>query len=195
MPANPPLPLPPGAELPLATPLASLGRRVVDRLEGDSLACPNRVDAMILAPLQHADRYRGLHPLFAPAFDYLAQSGLVRIADGAYDLAGDRLRAIVSRIEGRGREASPLEFHRRYIDIQYVVAGVDVIGWLPTRACQRPKSPYDATTDLGFFYDRPDTWLSVPEGSFAVFFPDDAHAPLATAGPIHKVVMKLAIRG
>jgi beta-galactosidase beta subunit len=33
----------------------------------------------------------------------------------------------------------------------------------------------------------------VPAGSFAIFFPDDAHAPLATTGEAHKLVVKVAV--
>ena len=95
--------------------------------------------------------------------------------------------------QGRGAEQALLEFHRRYIDIQFVVAGIDLIGWLPTPSCQRVSTPYDEAKDVGFFYDRPATWLSVAAGQFALFFPEDAHAPLAGQGAVHKAVVKVAV--
>ena len=58
---------------------------------------------------------------------------------------------------------------------------------------RRVSSPYDAEKDVQFFFDRPATWLAVTRGLFAVFYPEDAHAPLATLGPIHKAVVKVAV--
>ena len=86
-----------------------------------------------------------------------------------------------------------LESHRRYLDIQFVVSGEDCIGWLPVAACSRVSQAYNSETDLQFFFDRPGTWIDLAAGSFAVFFPQDAHAPLATSGSIHKVIIKVAL--
>ena len=74
------------------------------------------------------------------------------------------------------------------------IARADQIGWLPTPECQRVSSPYDAGKDIGFFHDRPPTWLALSPGHFALFFPEDAHAPLAGDGPAHKAVVKVAVQ-
>ncbi len=44
-----------------------------------------------------------------------------------------------------------------------------------------------------FFADRPETWFAVKPGSFAIFYPQDAHAPLAGTGETRKAVMKVAV--
>jgi beta-galactosidase beta subunit len=44
-----------------------------------------------------------------------------------------------------------------------------------------------------FFRDRPDSWLSLPAGRLAIFFPDDAHAPLAGRGTLKKAIVKIAV--
>jgi beta-galactosidase beta subunit len=36
------------------------------------------------------------------------------------------------------------------------------------------------------------TWVAVPPGSFAIFFPHDAHAPLGGEGRVKKAVVKVA---
>jgi len=148
---------------------------------------------MLIDYLQNADRYSPLHPGFARAFDFLRRANLAALPDGRHEIDGDRLFAIVSRGQGRGREHSLLEAHRRYIDIQFVIGGEDCIGWLPISDCQRVSSPYDAQKDLELFFDRPATWVTVSPGVFAVFYPDDAHAPLATREPIHKAVVKIRV--
>ncbi len=148
---------------------------------------------MIVDDLARAARYEGLHALFPQALEFLRRPDVATLPDGKHTILDDRLFVIVARAQGRGREGSPLEFHRRYIDVQYVVAGTDQIGWLPTSSCQRVSSPYDEEKDVGFFYDRAATWLTLAAGQFAVFFPEDAHAPLAGQGAVHKAVIKVAV--
>ena len=118
---------------------------------------------------------------------------MAQLPDGRHEIDTDRLLAVVSRDQGRGREQSLLEAHRRYIDIQFVISGEDCIGWMPVSDCERVSSPYDAERDLELFFDRPATWLAVTPGTFVVFYPEDAHAPLATRGPVHKAVVKVAV--
>ncbi|MCA9128580.1 MAG: YhcH/YjgK/YiaL family protein [Planctomycetales bacterium] len=134
-------------------------------------------------------------PALQHGFEFLQRQGLASLEDGRHDIDGDDLFAIVAREHGRGQAASPLEYHRKFVDIQYVIAGVDLIGWLPTNCCQRKRGEFDEGKDLGFFHDRPATWLNIQPGTFAVFFPEDAHAPLASNVPIHKVVVKARLAG
>mgnify|MGYP001026687321 CR=1 FL=1 len=149
---------------------------------------------MLIDNLQNADRYLPLHSGFVGAFAFLRRKDLDQLPNGQHEIDGERLYAIVSRDRGRGREQSLLESHRRYIDIQFVVSGEECIGWLRISDCKRVSSPYDADNDLEFFFDRPATWLAVSPGNFAVFYPEDGHAPLAAQGPIHKVVVKVALK-
>ncbi len=146
---------------------------------------------MILADLRDHARYESLNPSLRSGFEFLHRSDLAKLADGRHDIDGDNVFAIVDRGMGRGQVDSPLEFHRRYLDIQYVVKGIDLIGWSPIQDCRHLKSDFDAERDLGFYDDRPGTWCRVAAGSFAIFFPTDAHAPLGGTGPIHKVVVKV----
>ncbi len=147
---------------------------------------------MILTRLDTADRYAACHPLFSRALEFVRRPDLATLADGRHEIVDDRMFAIVARDLGRGRSDAILEYHRHSIDIQYVVSGFDLIGWTELSECRQPKAPYDRERDLGFFLDRPRTWLRVPAGSLAVFFPEDAHAPLGASGPIHKLVLKVA---
>ena len=66
-------------------------------------------------------------------------------------------------------------------------------GWRPAAACSQTTEKYDAAKDIVFFGDKPEIWFAVPPGHFAVFFPSDAHAPLAGKGAIRKAVVKVAV--
>lgn len=148
---------------------------------------------MILDILSQAERYFALHPLFEQAFRYLQQHQNQPPVHGRYELAGQQLIAIVESAPGRGRDHSPLEAHRRYIDIQYTLHGDELIGWRNHSTCKEIKNGYDPARDIEFFNDTPHVWLPVQPHSFAVFFPNDAHAPLAGAGILNKIIMKVAV--
>jgi biofilm protein TabA len=149
---------------------------------------------MILAELATAAPYEALHPKFAVAFEFLASPGLTEIGEGRYEVEPGEVTAIVVRGPGKPRAEARLEAHRRFIDIQYVIGGNEEMGWSPLSECSEVSAPYDDPNDIIFFSDRPRSWFQVPPGTFAIFFPTDAHAPLVSDGQVHKVIMKVRAR-
>jgi YhcH/YjgK/YiaL family protein len=148
---------------------------------------------VILDTLANAARYAAVHPRFAAAFDFLARPSTASLPEGRHDIDGDRLFVLVERRDGRGREGATLETHRRYIDIQVTLEGLEEIGWAPLAALRPPRGGYDDGKDIAFFDDRPTTWVGVPPGHFVIFFPQDAHAPLAGRGQLRKAIVKVAV--
>jgi len=148
---------------------------------------------MILDTLDNAARYDSLHPRFKQAFDWLQSRRLEELPNGRQEIEGTHLYAIVMREGGRGLAAAKYETHRKYIDIQYLVTGSDLMGW--SHLVPELKSQgYDAAKDLEFYEAKPALWVPVPAGTFTMFFPEDAHAPMAGEGPMLKVVVKVELR-
>ena len=150
---------------------------------------------MILSSVSQFDRYATLHPLFPRAFDYIRNTDLYALAPGRYTIVGEELFAIVEHVPGRTREISRLEAHRRYIDIQLVLDGIDEMGWKPLADCHNPVGDYSAEKDIQFFNDAPASWIATPPDAFCIFFPEDGHAPLVAKGEIRKVIFKVAVNG
>jgi YhcH/YjgK/YiaL family protein len=150
-------------------------------------------DHVITDSLERAEDCYHLHTVFERAFAFLRQDALAELPSGRHEIDGDRLFCVISKGPGRSRAEAKLEAHRKYIDIQYVMAGTDEMGTKPTADCQLPDTGYDAENDIEFFRDEPGSWTKVRAGSFIVFFPEDAHAPLVSTGEIHKAVLKVAI--
>ena len=150
---------------------------------------------MILDVLENAHRYKVMNKGFAKAIEFLLRPELKELPVGEYAIDGERIYAMVSRDTGQKKEDALLETHEKYIDIQLVLAGTDDIGWKPKSLCKQPSGEYDPKSDLQFFADKPNTWLSIESGEFAIFFPEDAHMPLISSGQIHKVVVKIAAVG
>jgi biofilm protein TabA len=148
---------------------------------------------MILDVIDRLADYCRLHAGFGAARHFLARADLGNLPDGRYEIDGTAVYALVMRAPGKTSDAASLEVHNAYIDIQAVLEGTDTMGWKSRAACKRPQSDYDPGKDLQFFGDRPDAWFAVGAGQFAIFFPEDAHAPMVSDGPIHKVVVKVAV--
>ncbi len=148
---------------------------------------------MIIDRLDEARRYVGLHPLFARAFETLLRPDLSSLQAGRHLIEGDRLYLVIALEEGAGMEGAVLEAHRKYIDIQFVIEGTDMIGWRPIRECAHLSQPYDAAKDLELYGERPLSWSPVAGSRFAVYFPCDAHAPLGGTGRLRKAIMKVGI--
>ena len=73
---------------------------------------------MILDTLDNAARYAGLKTGLSEGFGFLDQPGLEKMADGRYEISGDRVYAIIERTNGRRIEDGKLEAHRKYLDCQ-----------------------------------------------------------------------------
>lgn len=147
---------------------------------------------MIIDTLENRHHYGSLHAGIHCALEFLATTENHRLPPGKYPIDGDNIFAIVDHCQGRGREASPLEVHRRYIDVQYVITGDEWMGWAPLADCRLDANGFDGENDVGFCQERATSWVHVAPGSFAVFFPSDAHAPLAGSGEVKKIVVKVA---
>lgn len=150
---------------------------------------------MILDNLAAASRYASLHPLFAKAFAYIDSVDLASLEVGKFDIDGDNLRGIVSDKSGTSAEASIAKFecHNAHIDIQVCIRGKETIGWKPRGNCVLPKGDYNPEKDVMFYDDAPDMFFGMTDNQFAIFYPDDVHAPMIGEGMIRKLVIKVKI--
>lgn len=148
---------------------------------------------MIIDKLQNADAYCALHPGFATAFEVLRDPGLAGRDAGPAEIDGKRLTINVIKGELKPEDQVKMECHRKYIDIQYVISGNEAFSWSPTDECHTPVEAFNAEADFGLFDDSPCGWFPLLEGTFAVFFPEDAHGPMRGEGAVHKIVVKVAV--
>ncbi len=149
---------------------------------------------MIIDTLENADKYFSLNPHFAAAFRYLRNPAIKNLTSDHDTIDGEKIFAIASRKPGKKKHEAKLEVHKKYIDIQFVIHGNDSMGWKAAGICNKVLASYDPEKDIASFDDDPVTWCAVPAGTFAVFFPDDAHAPMVSDGEIQKVIIKVAVQ-
>ena len=116
-------------------------------------------------------------------------------ADGRYEIKGQEIHAIVQSYGTQQAADKKIESHRKFIDIQHVLSGGEIIGWLPAAGLTE-LSAYSEEKDVLFYHpaDAITPVIMVP-GTFAVFFPQDAHQPgciYRQVGPVRKIVVKVA---
>ena len=121
--------------------------------------------------------------------------------DGTYELEGRNVYAMVQSTDAPDLKAEKLEVHRRYIDIQYLICGSELLLQTPDDGTLQVHTAYNPDTDAMFYHlptDRNPAELEMKPGDFAIFFPQDAHyGKLQTKQggrcPIRKVVIKITV--
>ena len=148
---------------------------------------------MIVDSIKNAGLYYALSPRIKEAFDWLAKTDVSALEAGRHDIDGDNLFVNVMDVELKPREAAALEVHDRYIDIQIMVGETEEYGWSERCDCHSPREEFNRERDVQFFTDVPQTFFSLNERQFAIFFPEDAHAPMLGEGAVRKLIFKLLI--
>ncbi len=151
---------------------------------------------MILDTLPKADTYASLNSRFAKAFAWLrAFDGTQAL--GRHDIDGDAAFALVQTYTTKPIDSAKFEAHRKYIDVQYVHSGREIILWAPLAAMQEQTMAYDEAKEAALWKLVPDvTPLHLSAGHFAILYPQDAHAPCIewdAVTVVLKVVIKIAV--
>ena len=150
---------------------------------------------MITDTLAHCRRYTGLGPRFAAAFDFLERLPADQPV-GRYELEGENCFALVQTYTTKPAAQGTFESHRRYIDIQFIQAGVETLLWAPLHTLQVTQ-PHQPDKDVAF-YAMParTTPIHLSAGEFTIFFPEDGHAPgleYGCSSVVRKVVIKVSV--
>jgi biofilm protein TabA len=130
------------------------------------------------------------------AFKFLKDNDLSKLELKRYDIDGDNIFATVSEYISKNEESAQFEAHRKYIDIQYVVSGKELINIAPLASVKEVLTPYDASKDIEFVTVSKLIYLKASPSDFFIFFPGDAHRPGLKDGensPVRKVVVKVKV--
>lgn len=152
---------------------------------------------MIVSNLNHISRQAAPSPNLQKAIDFLRSPDIHLLPDGRVEIDGDRVFALVQRFETKWTATPKFECHKKYIDIQFIVSGDEIIGWAPTELMEITAA-YDADKDISFGTVTKGQWTPVHlhAGQMAVLYPEDGHAPkLALRNPsaVMKIVVKVEV--
>lgn len=147
---------------------------------------------MIIDSLSNLKNYCSLNPLFKDVVDFLKEIQLTSHPDGIVKLKGDDLFANFNFAKGKKVEEARLETHDEMIDIQIPINTAETMGYTPRE--KLPVNEYNAQKDITFYDESPESFVTIHQGEFAIFFPQDGHAPcISDEDKIQKVIFKVKV--
>lgn len=131
---------------------------------------------MVIDKIQNAALYYGLGSRFQTALEWLTQVDPATLIPGQrVEIDGDNVYATLAETETVLPEQARLEAHQNYADIQYLVSGLETVGYILEGPVQ-PNAEYNPVKDVQFFAGQQDI-LTIRPGTFYIVWPQDFHAP------------------
>jgi YhcH/YjgK/YiaL family protein len=149
---------------------------------------------MIFSSIESNDTFAAYPEVIREVIEYLKRHDFVNAEPGTYEIQGNDIYAqVFDARTGRTEDIKP-ESHRRYLDIQFLAAGEEKLGFAPLDdECEIDEHIKDR--DL-IFYKKVgnEGFITAVPGCFSIFFPWDVHRPAVAVNEpmtIRKVVVKV----
>ena len=148
---------------------------------------------MIIDTIDNLGKYVGLNPLFADVVEFLKANDLQTMEAGKYPIKDKDLFLNLALTKQRTKDTAVLETHIDMIDIQIPITCAETFGYTPLQ--DLPAFEYNAEKDITKYGDtKAQTYVTVNPGQFAIFFPQDGHAPCIIDEPeIKKAIFKVKV--
>lgn len=138
-----------------------------------------------------------LSPVLQAGLLYLKNTDLSKLPIGRHDIDGDNMYVSVAEYELEPKEQRRPEAHQKYIDIQYVAWGEEVIGHSFLSSQYEITQDELAERDVIFYKAvEHEAELVLKPGVYAIFFPSDVHRPGCISSvklQVKKIVVKIAL--
>lgn len=148
---------------------------------------------MIKDKIQNHNIYRCLGVKFAKAFDFIIETDLAKIPTGKYEIEGEDVFAIIMEYQTKRISKNRLEAHKKYIDLQYIIHGNELIGI----SSLKDESPFEVNNEKDYsLYQTECDLINFNEGTFMIFYPEDIHMPGISVNKdsiVKKIVIKISI--
>lgn len=145
---------------------------------------------MIIDTLENLVKYETVNPLFKDVVEFLKNNDLNSLEEGKHPIKGADLFVNITTAKGRTPDEAVLETHIKMIDIQIPLDAPETYGYTPL--CRLPETPYNEEKDITKYVGKAETFVDCQPGMFAIFFPQDGHAPCISSAPqIKKAIFKV----
>lgn len=146
---------------------------------------------MIFDTISHFKQYLPIHSFFLDIASFLNTIDNKAIEIGKYELPNTSY-ALVSEYSSKDQKECIIECHRKYIDIQIVLEGIENIGYCSLESCTA-ISEYDEKKDFQKLNGIPE-FIALKPGTFVIFFPQDGHMPQVCYEKVPSMIKKLVIK-
>jgi len=152
---------------------------------------------MILGSIRNLETDRKyLGKALVRGLEYLAKTDFSKVEAGRYEIEGAAIFALVQEYRPAPKGEKKPEAHRKYVDIQYIAQGTEIIGYGLENPANEVSEDRLAEKDvLNFKTVQNEMDLILTPGMYAIFFPQDVHRPgchYGEGGNVKKVVLKIS---
>ena len=146
---------------------------------------------MIIDTLDNLAKYEAINPLFKDVVEFIRKNDLAAMEPGKYPIKDKDLFVNITTAKGKAPDEAVLETHINMIDIQIPLDAPETFGYTPL--CRLPETPYNVEKDITKYPDlMAESFIDCQPGMFAIFFPQDGHAPCISMAPeIKKAIFKV----
>lgn len=149
---------------------------------------------MVYDKIDNIETYKGLSEDIYEGLRFLKNAS-PDLVNGVHEI-NPRVKAIVSEYETKPINENGYEAHRYFIDIQYLLKGIEKNCCLPIEKLKENKA-YKEEIDAAFYdTNLPVQELMLGDGYFAIYWPQDGHMPCLIVDvpeKVKKVVVKIKI--
>ena len=147
---------------------------------------------MIIDKIENLDKYVKRHPHFQVVSDYVKQNDISAHPLSKKELLGKEVVANFCTQTGKTQEQARLETHDVMIDIQMPLTSSEIYGY--SSRSSLPAAEYNEEKDITFYPGLAEKYFTLRPGEFAIFFPQDAHAPgISELNEFNKVIFKVKL--
>jgi len=153
-----------------------------------------RRDKLIIDCLKNARIYYGMDKNIEIALQFLANNDFENAEVGRYELKNG-IYLMIQEYKTKLTKEGFWEAHRRYIDVQYIVRGLERIGYANVNTLEVSQE-YMEDKDYLVLSGKGD-FFTVHAGTFVIFYLEDAHMPCLTVKKpqiVKKVVVKIPVK-
>lgn len=153
---------------------------------------------MIIDKADNLLQYKDEYPVFEKIYEFIENHKKEHFAPGTYHIDGEHLFASIAQYRTDAEKEAVFEAHRKYADLQYIVNGMEKIGWAPLPDIEENlvKEEYSKGGDIAFYSGKSKFDFVLTKGSFLFLLPEDAHAPCLCADKecnVEKIVFKIEL--
>lgn len=142
-----------------------------------------------------AEHYEKHPERWKKVFQFLSDNDLATLPLGKQYLDEDVILNIQEYITKEpGKEL--LEGHKKYIDLQFIVSGVELHGYAKLSDANETIKPYSEKEDIALYKVPVISYHVIKPDHFTIFFPDDIHLTNIQYGektPVRKIVFKVQV--
>lgn len=152
---------------------------------------------MIFDKMDNISDYYDKWPILKKVYDFVCDFNKNNLPDGTYEIDGKRVFAMVQSY--RTKQQTPemmFEAHKKYIDLQYILNGIEKIRWAKLDNVKLVEEHYSSGGDIAFYEGDSMIDFTLTKNTFLLLNSEDAHLPGLSEQKdvnVRKIVFKIAV--